>query len=272
LEWLRLDFAASVRISSLSVVWQPGLEASEIRLETSFDGEQFSLATTRWDGHDAVGASGSGWTEGLLAMEKPARAVRLTFLSTVSSGPVGVREVVLGTPSDTAPVTQIQAPELWLSVSPSDFPCFAVDASAGEARLLSWVCWSKGLTGFLAERLNHWPRNWDTAFVTSGSDWEGNDHWSSTLVYPGVRAPIPSIRLELLRDGIEDYEFLVAGKKAVHEGRLTENAFRELVPRREYGARPSAATLSEWTVEAMKARTQLGRALSQHPKGEKKAP
>ena len=71
------------------------------------------------------------------------------------------------------------------------------------------------------------------------------DHWTlkrlgvngdGLLVYPGrdMMEPIPSIRLEVVRDGIEDYEYLAL------LGRLVEKA--KALPA---GRRPPDATLKE---------------------------
>jgi len=265
-EWLRIDFSDTVKLSSLSVIWQPGQEANDLRLETSFDGSSFSSATTRWQGHDASGPKFPAWTEGTLAMTKPARALRVSFLATVSNGPVGVREVLVGTPSDSDAMTQIETPELWLALTPTEFPCLALDAAAGESRLIPWIAWSKGLTGVLGGRLNRWPRTWNAALLESASDWEGVEDWSEILAYPGPTAPLPSIRLQLLRDGIEDYEYLVAAEKAVREGRISDTLLRDLRLRKEFSASPAAAKINAWAKDAMKARVQLGRALTQAAK------
>ena len=49
--------------------------------------------------------------------------------------------------------------------------------------------------------------------------WKQNGN--GLLVYPGEEGPVPSIRLELLRDGMEDYEYLALLARAVDQHRAS---------------------------------------------------
>ena len=103
-------------------------------------------------------------------------------------------------------------------------------------RLLPWQCWELGADGYLYWGIKNWP------FVNTGRDttsawsWaeglksslaaqeQAGKHWprlgwftaegglppgDGYLAYPGPGGmPLPSIRLECFRDGIEDYEYL----------------------------------------------------------------
>jgi len=78
-----------------------------------------------------------------------------------------------------------------------------------ETRLLHWMNFKYGLTGYLHWGLNHWHGD---PFKDVPDDIlpPGDSH----IVYPGKRGPLSSIRLEALRDGVEDYELLkLLGKK-----------------------------------------------------------
>ncbi|MBI5090816.1 MAG: DUF4091 domain-containing protein [Candidatus Hydrogenedentes bacterium] len=266
-EWLRLDFTDVVKLSSLSVLWEPGSEASGIRLETSFDGRLFSSATTRWEGHNATGPNSLAWSEGVLAMEKPTFAIRLIFSKTVSGGPVGVREIIAGKPNENAPATQIQAPELWLSLNSTDFPSLSLDAASAEFRLVPWVCWQRGFAGLTGSQFNRWPRTWAQTFKNSAVEWKHADSGSGVLMYPGLHGPFPSIRLEVLRDGMEDYEYLCALTNAVSDGRAPEDESRDLLPAARYGPRPSQDKIKDWAMEAQRNRVRIGRALTETAKG-----
>lgn len=72
-----------------------------------------------------------------------------------------------------------------------------------KTRLLHWMNFKYGLTGYLHWGFNHWRGD---PFRDLQSDWlpPGDSH----IVYPGRRGPLSSIRLEALRDGVEDYELL----------------------------------------------------------------
>lgn len=78
-----------------------------------------------------------------------------------------------------------------------------------KTRLLHWINYRYGITGYL-----HWGYNWWTAddpFKKVTRDHGGppylpaGDAW---IVYPGKTGPLDSIRFEAMRDGIADYELL----------------------------------------------------------------
>jgi hypothetical protein len=104
-------------------------------------------------------------------------------------------------------------------------PNYFIDAPAMDPVMVPWITWKYGMNGILYWALNFWPQTRDpwldpvtylsgflcsNGFVLNG---EGS------LLYPGDRAPrftrqrgvdgpVSSIRFELLREGIEDYEYL----------------------------------------------------------------
>lgn len=84
-----------------------------------------------------------------------------------------------------------------------------IDYPLIDVRLLHWVNFKYGLTGYLHWGLNYW-RNEDP-FGQLEPDWGGGNYLppgDSHIIYPGKRGPISSIRFEALRDGVEDFELL----------------------------------------------------------------
>ncbi len=78
-----------------------------------------------------------------------------------------------------------------------------------KTRLLHWINYRYGITGYLHWGFNHWSGDpWDdtSGIITeSGNILPGGDSW---IVYPVINRVLPSIRLEAMRDGISDYELL----------------------------------------------------------------
>ncbi len=78
-----------------------------------------------------------------------------------------------------------------------------------KTRLLHWINFRYGVTGYLHWGYNHWtaesPFTHTTrahggpAYLPAGDPW---------IVYPGTDGPLDSIRFEAMRDGIADYELL----------------------------------------------------------------
>jgi hypothetical protein len=96
-----------------------------------------------------------------------------------------------------------------------------------EARILPWLAWQQKLDGFLRWSYAFWPSvsdgsydpfnylRWDFPRDWKPWPWPSGDMF---LVYPGPDGyPVSSIRWEMLRLGIQDYEYLVLLKD-----RLTE--------------------------------------------------
>jgi hypothetical protein len=92
------------------------------------------------------------------------------------------------------------------------YPSYTIDAPAVLARAMEWLSFSYGVAGELyydtVARLDSaWKRNGLCAFGGQGD---------GTLFYPGrpdviggtSQVPVESIRLKLVREGMEDYEYL----------------------------------------------------------------
>ncbi len=127
---------------------------------------------------------------------------------------------------------------LWTYVCVSPPPPHAnlfVDQTAATHRVLLWQAWQQGCTGLLYWDVTWWqgipgPPSGQPHFPevpikftdleTTYREWKVNG--DGILLYPGPdMTPYPSVRLECLRDGIEDYETL-----AVLRG-LIEQASRD---------------------------------------------
>jgi len=103
--------------------------------------------------------------------------------------------------------------ELWMYTCTSaqvlDYPSLFIDARPAAHRIIPWVLHRHGATGFVYFRMTHAYR-------------DGNDPWRNqfyfaangdgTLLYPGypgAHRAIPSLRMKIFRDGLEDYEYLL---------------------------------------------------------------
>lgn len=91
-----------------------------------------------------------------------------------------------------------------------------------KTRLLHWINYRYGATGYLHWGYNHWrddpfkhttPAHPGPPYLPAGDAW---------IVYPGPDGPLASIRFEAMRDGIVDYELLsmLAERDAAAAGRL----------------------------------------------------
>ncbi len=104
-------------------------------------------------------------------------------------------------------------------------PNYFIDAPAMDSVMVPWITWRYGMNGILYWAANYWRQTsnpWENPvtflsgfFCSNGYTLNGE----GSLLYPGnhtrrytgqqnVDGPVSSIRFELLREGIEDYEYL----------------------------------------------------------------
>jgi hypothetical protein len=105
-----------------------------------------------------------------------------------------------------------------------------IDMSAMASRTLLWQQKREGMKGLLYWSVNYW----DKTFVPD--PWESMDtlgtgyYGDGSLLYPGkkvgIDGPVGSIRLESLRDGLEDFDYL-----ALADRRLGPEATQRFVAR-----------------------------------------
>ena len=124
-------------------------------------------------------------------------------------------------------------------------PNYFIDAPAMDPVMVPWITWRYGMQGILYWEMKFWSQTPDpwlnpvtylSGFVCSNGyvlNGEGS------LLYPGSRTrrytgqkdfagPVSSIRFELLREGIEDYEYLWL-LKSLGDGAFADDAARDMV-------------------------------------------
>ena len=130
-----------------------------------------------------------------------------------------------------AKARQSAGDELWLYTSwaPRQGWCnLMINQLALEHRLLFWQIWAEDVTGYLYWHATFWDQVADPWTNQATVQWsDPGIYGDGSLFYPG---PHPSIRLELIREGMQDYELLKyaenkLGRAAVmaYVQRLTRN-------------------------------------------------
>lgn len=107
--------------------------------------------------------------------------------------------------------------EMWMYISgPSGFgsPNLALDFDSMDYRIVPWLCWKYDLKGFLYWCVNWWERA-DPFQTAVNTKWDQNGN--GLLFYPGENGPVASIRTEIYRDGMEDYEYIQLLMKKIKE-------------------------------------------------------
>ncbi|MFQ6098032.1 MAG: DUF4091 domain-containing protein, partial [Armatimonadota bacterium] len=102
---------------------------------------------------------------------------------------------------------------------------WAIDYPGTDHRLVFWQAWRYDVTGFLYWAINYWKTNpWEDPMTYPGGNGDGS------LLYFGRDGPVNSIRWEIVRDGIEDYDYLALLRDTLPRlrGRLRREVQRAL--------------------------------------------
>ena len=92
-------------------------------------------------------------------------------------------------------------------------PGIMIEFPATDHRLMFWQCWKYGAEGFLYWGTTHWELNVTTDRRWPDIPWipynrQPGHNGCGYLIYPGPNGtPLGSLRFELVRDGIEDFEY-----------------------------------------------------------------
>ncbi len=156
--------------------------------------------------------------------------------------------------------------KMWCYVANSPHapvPSYAIDTVRGyEPRIIKWASWELDARGFLywmMYQATAQPNQWTTAMSLYGANGDGN------FVYPGKRAdaslplrpvdgPLPGFRLKQIREGLEDWEYLIMHERL--QGRdatmaLAREVYRS--PGGAYGQPVAPADLDKaWTQDENK--------------------
>jgi hypothetical protein len=133
------------------------------------------------------------------------------------------------------------------------WPTYVIDSDAVRNRIMEWLTWKYGMQGelyFSTDEAYGEKDPWKDVNLFAGNG-------DGTLFYPGVpnviggtsHIPIESIRLKLIREGLEDYEYLVMlskleGSQRVHQliSGLVRNTYDfDHDPQKLYAVRASIA-------------------------------
>ena len=138
------------------------------------------------------------------------------------------------------------------------WPSYMIDVAGAANRVMQWIAWKYRIAGELYYSVNEaYGRGnnpWDNVFLVGGNG-------DGTLFYPGrpdiigghTDIPIESIRLKLIREGMQDYEYLALLDRL--GGRHSADEYADRVVKKTYlwESRPEAS---------LKVRQEIGEALN----------
>jgi hypothetical protein len=230
--YLEAEWRDPITTRTLQIAWDFGLAAPELQVKTSFDGRFYADASVAW-AKPQPAVHGRTISQGRFKYETTFTALRLRLGGLKAGNVVRIAEVL----ADAAAERLIPPPDLpaepWLSLEESGWPAPALTSPLIGARLLGALCWAYGLRGMLLPEILAWPAG------ASASGWPEAVHAAQLplmLAYPSEAGLLPSVRLERLRDAVEDYGCYALLARAMSEGRLHPATGAKLIPFRDWPA------------------------------------
>ena len=134
---------------------------------------------------------------------------------------------------------QLSGAEVWWYFTQGDFPLpnINISAPAISHRIMFWQSFHFGFKGLLHWETCYWYPNIRRKPKFPDSSWLVNPvrrgryleyNGNGLLLYPGPnKTPLSSVRLEVLRDGAEDYEYLWLLRRSLEQGTVPHGLRKE---------------------------------------------
>lgn len=164
----------------------------------------------------------------------------------------------------TARQRQALGEEIWtytaLCQGKGTAPFWQIDFAPVQYRAPFWVSWHYGVKGFLY---------WSSIYSTAEQDpWIAphfrEQFWGEgMLLYPGrdagFRGPVPSIRLKLIREALEDFEYMTLAARQGHRAEVDELVAGVATSFNDWSPSPEAYLAARARLAALIAADQAGR-------------
>lgn len=208
-EWLEIQLKEKITGEKITIIWGPAQTPQSIDVLTSRDGIHFLTSSVNWK-HVAGTLFEPAISYGTFKYNPDFSAIRFEFPQIKKGNFVYIQEIRLDSNEQNKEPRMAPVITPWLWINPEQYPSLRYDTASIESRIIPWICWNYGFRGIILTPLISWgnilskPQNMDT-FLFQPQD----TLQMTTLLYPTKDSYLHSIRLERLRDGLEDFEYLL---------------------------------------------------------------
>lgn len=132
---------------------------------------------------------------------------------------------------------QAKGDEVWWYVCcspPHPYPNYFIEYPAIDQRILPWITWRYGVNGILFWETAHWVKSpWEDPRGRVPNNAKNIGNGEGVLLYPPTKkpsdkfiakGPVPSIRWELIREGMEDYDYFAVLKDLADKLRASKGS------------------------------------------------
>ncbi len=261
-EWLEIQLKEKIVGEKITIVWGPGQIPQSIDVQISRDGFHFLTSSVNWR-HVAGTLFDPPISFGMFKYNPDFIAIRLEFPKTKKGDVVYIQEIRLNPTEHNKEPRPAPVLTPWLWINPEQYPSLRYDTVPIESRIIPWICWNYGFQGIVLTPLISWgntitkPKNNDYILFQPQNTLD-----MTTLLYPAKDSYFSSVRLERLRDGLEDYEYLLLFAQKVQSQKLKNEELYNLLTLQPEKFVPWNIVQDNFAVELIKKRISIGYELS----------
>ncbi|MGC9054023.1 MAG: hypothetical protein ACP5KS_09090 [Candidatus Hydrogenedens sp.] len=261
-EWIEIQLKEKVIGNKIAIIWGPAQIPQSIDILTSRDGIHFLTSSVNWK-HISGTLFDPAISYGTFKYNPDFSAIRFEFSRIKKGEFVYIKEIRLNPDEQSKEPRTAPVITPWLWINPEQYPSLRYDSASIEPRIIPWICWNYGFRGIILTPLISWgnivtrPQNMET-FLFQPQD----TLQMSTLLYPAKDTYLHSIRLERLRDGLEDFEYLLLlAQKAQSQKIINKECYNYLTMQLEKFV-PWNVVQEDFAKELMMKRLSIGYELS----------
>ncbi len=256
--WIECSFEAPVTLEKLWLLGLSQAQADHIEILTAYPNAVLQKATTSCQYTASPAPYQLSTTQITFRYRNTFTRLRICFAAT---SPIQLTELLFDANLALPPPTTTRSP--WLHIQDDTFPSLRQNAPPLEARLIPWVCFRHDFAGFVYDNFNTWSN--DTPTLNPASPGVLSMDAVQSLCYPGSERPLASVRLECLRDGLEDFEYLHLLRKAAAHHAEAAQLLQETLPVAFYPVQPDQTQRRIYLKRVQESRLKIGRFLTQLP-------
>lgn len=269
-EWIEIQLKEPIQGEKVLVIWGKFQTPRSVAFSISKDGIHYFSSSVNWK-HFTGHPFEYPLSVATFKYSPEFIGLKLEFSKLKKGEILNIQEIIINPPEkDEEPLGKaLSTINPWLLVVPNDFPSLVYYAHPIEARLIPWICWNLELSGVILTPLGCWGNTLTKPRDTNDFVFMPQDALqATTLLYPSIEHGwIPSIRIERLRDGLEDYEYIkLLNAKAVSKELSNKELYSLLIKNPEHFL-PWNATDEKFIEQLMKLRILMGIELSEKKVG-----
>lgn len=264
-EWIEIQLKEPLIGERVLVIWGKFQTPRSVNITISKDTLHYFPSSVNWK-HFSGGPYEYPTSIATFKYFPEFLGLKIQFSKLKKNEILNIQEIVINPPEndDMSMPKTIPSIQPWLLTPPNDYPSLRYYAHPIEPRIIPWICWNLGLSGVVLTPLISWgntltkPKNAEDFNFTPQDILQ-----STTLLYPSEEYGfLPSVRLERLRDGLEDYEYLKLLTNKASSTKLDNQELYKIIYTSPENFLPWNATKEDFIENLIKIRVLIGAELS----------